>query len=184
VFLQGEDENGALLRPKSQEGFSPCNGECEAVDKGALPDAHVQIVGGDIRGMALARQCITSSDDWTTPKDDRLSVADAEALLRPVQRHLKNFLDRLEASRKFAAHPGPSLPFNGECQFLLFTEGNLRRILYLPKENSASDRLAKMLLLRLGTFLTLLALIRKRAVKRCCALAGASPAWGIVGAPQ
>jgi class 3 adenylate cyclase len=29
-----------------------------------------------------------------------------------------------------------------------------------------------------------LALIGERAVKRCCALAGASPAWGIVGAPQ
>jgi hypothetical protein len=29
-----------------------------------------------------------------------------------------------------------------------------------------------------------LASIFTRAVKRCCALAGASPAWEIVGAPQ
>ena len=132
----------------------------------ALEDA-LQIVGGDNRGVTLARQCITSNDDWTTPKDDRLSVADAEALLRPVQHYLKEFLDRLEASRKFAAHPGPVLPFAGKCQFLVMAEGNQRRVLYLPVESSRSDRLAKMLLLRLGTLLTLLGLSHLRQCPEC-----------------
>jgi hypothetical protein len=37
---------------------------------------------------------------------------------------------------------------------------------------------------RTSSILMLLAPIGERAVERCCALAGASPAWGIVGAPQ